>query len=356
MRRTTARDEALPPDVGSPVPAPQGGFPFGPVGGAGPGGTPPWGGPSQASAGSAGSAADPDPFPDAPFPPGAAAAAPAPAALPWASTDVPTDVPPLDDVLDGSADVAGTFRDVGQNVGRSTKKTKRKHGRKDRAARVSEGGTASGGAARDDTVHGDPTGEGGAPDRASRRRAARTGGGGARSLTVRARTVAAVLPRRRATGLFARGVTLWAAGGLALAVGIGVGAGADYLGSDAEASTDAATATVTEVTPEVCAAAQVAWSRAASAQVRMDVESPRSLRTGFVGARDALSMVDPPGAVITDWATVLTYVTAAADATQDVEDDEVEAAVADALAAHDTEEMTAASQRITDYLAADCTS
>lgn len=172
-------------------------------------------------------------------------------------------------------------------------------------------------------------------------------------LTARARSAATTLPRRPATGFFARRAALVAAAGVALVAGVGSGAGLDVIGRATGTSSDAATAVV--VSPQVCAAAQVAWSRAASAQVRMDVESPRSLRTGFVGARDALSVVDPPGAVITEWATVLTYVTTAADAAQGVENDEVEDAVAGALEELDTAAMTAASQRITDYLGSDCT-
>src|SRR5690606_18552075 len=162
-----------------------------------------------------------------------------------------------------------------------------------------------------------------------RRPATRRGGepaGGAavvQDVTTRARSAAISLPRRKATGLFARRPTLFVATGVALVAGVGAGArgdpirghaqarparapapGVDLIRGDAPASSDVATAAV--VSPEVCASAQVAWSRAASAQVQMDAESPKSLRTGFVGARDNLSKVDPPGAVITDWATVLT--------------------------------------------------
>ncbi|NOV95958.1 hypothetical protein [Isoptericola halotolerans] len=340
MRRRTADDDALPPDDGWPVPAPQGGFPFAPVGGGGAAPASPW--------------ESPPPFPGGP-PTGPAGhgdhgdhaepAEPAAGALPWASA-VPTDVPALDDVFGGSADSAASPE------GADARPTASGRGRRKGTKKRKSSGRRSAEPASPPSPS--PS------SRTSRRRkgddeVAVRESGTVRVLTDRARTaVTSAMRGRRATGLFARRATLFVAGGLALVAGVGAGAAADLLGRDAEASTDAATAAVVEVTPEVCAAAQVAWSRAASAQVRMDVESPRSLRTGFVGARDALSKVDPPGAVITDWATVLTYVTTAADATQDVEDDEVEDAVAGALAELDTDKMTAASQRITEYLGGDC--
>lgn len=344
MRRSTADDEALPPADGSSVTPGQPGFPFGPV--------------------AAGDAEDPAPW-EAP------AAPPAP---PWATAAVPTDVPALDDVLDGSADVTGAVRDKGRRPRKNKKQGRRKPRTASDAGPPSRGAAPGHGAAPDDGVppgHGALPDQGAVPDdavdaevppsrrsRSAQRPATRRGGGApsggdvVQGITTRARSAATSLPRRKATGLFARRTTLVVAAGAALAAGIGAGAGLDLIRGSAGAASDVATAAV--VSPEVCAAAQVAWSRAASAQVRMDAESPKSLRTGFVGARDNLSKVDPPAAVITDWATVLTYVTAAADAAQEAEDDEVAEAVAGALQQHDTEAMTAASQRITDYLGTDC--
>ncbi|PRZ09491.1 hypothetical protein BCE75_102204 [Isoptericola sp. CG 20/1183] len=356
MRRITANDEALPPADGSSVAPGQTGFPFGPV---------PTGGDDGAAAGDA--PADPgNPPPAAPW-----ATPPASPAPPWASAVVPTAAPALDDVLDGTADVAGTFRDTDRKPRKTkgardkSKRSSRRTSRTSRTSRETDSGAgddaplpaqlggAPGGAAPDA-----PPSRPSRTSRSSRRPATRRGGeppaGSAvvQDLTARARSAATALPRRKATGFFARRATLFVAGAAALLAGVGAGAAVDLVRGGAETSTDVATAAV--VSPEVCAAAQVAWSRAASAQVRMDAESPRSLRTGFVGARDYLSKVDPPAAVITDWATVLTYVTAAADAAQEAEDGEVGEAVAGALQEHDTAAMTAASQRITDYLGADC--
>ena len=359
MRRSRADDEALPPADGSSVAAGQAGFPFGPVAAGGVDEPAPWEAPTAVDGGL------PAPPWDAP------AAAPAP---PWASSAVPTDVPALDDVLDGTTDVAGTFRDKDHKTRRKKQSRRTSRSRKPSGADPVVGAApAATHAAPPDAPASDarlsgtpaPDAPDAAPDpapsrrsRSSRRPATRRGGepaGGAavvQDVTTRARSAAISLPRRKATGLFARRPTLFVATGVALVAGIGAAAGVDLIRGDAQGSSDVATAAV--VSPEVCASAQVAWSRAASAQVQMDAESPKSLRTGFVGARDNLSKVDPPGAVITDWATVLTYVTAAADAAQAAEDDEVEEAVAGALQEHDTEAMTAASQRITEYLGADC--
>jgi hypothetical protein len=87
----------------------------------------------------------------------------------------------------------------------------------------------------------------------------------------------------------------------------------------------------------------------------MSAEDPATLRSGFLGARDALADVQPPAAIASDWGTVTTYVDTVAEAVADVkDDDEVEAAVAGAVSGLDTTAMTAAAGRITTYLKADC--
>jgi hypothetical protein len=161
---------------------------------------------------------------------------------------------------------------------------------------------------------------------------------------------AAELARRRPDGVFARRSTLVAVAAVALVAGLGAGAGVDAL----SAGEPTATVTAASVSPAACSTAQVAWARAAAAQVRMDLAAPETLRTGFVGARTAMTGQTPPAPIAADWTLVQDYVTTMADAVADVEADAVETAVVAALATLDTDAMTASSQRITDYLGANC--
>ncbi len=256
---------------------------------------------------------------DVPAPDGVDAGQPGavgpPADLPWAPTAVATDVPPLDDVLTGAAAPSAA---ASPGDGASRRRRSRSAGVTGRAA----------GAGRD--------------------AAGRVAHGAA---GLRRRGVA--FARTRPSGRFARRSSLLVATALALVAGVGAGAGLDVVGGAGD-SAPAPTAALLTTEPETCATAQVAWSRAAAAQVQMDLESPRSLRTGFVTARDALTGLTPPAEVAADWSTVATYVTVVADAAEEAKNSEVEAAVAEAMSGLDTAAMTTASERVTTHLAADC--
>jgi hypothetical protein len=158
--------------------------------------------------------------------------------------------------------------------------------------------------------------------------------------------------RGRPQGVLARKRGLAAAAAAALVVGTGAGAALDALGSG-DAAPEAAVVPVTS--PQECAAAQVAWSRAAQAQVQMDVTDPASLRDGFARAQTALAAAPAPAAVAAQWQTVAEYVASVVAAGEGVEDGDLEAAVVGALEGLDTAAMTAASQQVTDHLATDCT-
>jgi hypothetical protein len=258
-------------------------------------------------------------------------AAPPPPA--WARTAVVSDVPALDDVLDGTVDVAGTSRDTSK-----PKKTRRpgKQQRPERSERPERPSRTS----RSER-----------PERSQPAVRELVGAGGRAVGTQGRRAVR--LARRRPTGVFSHRRTLVAAAVLALVAGVGAGAGVDAVrhGGEPTAAVTAAAAAA----PELCAAAQVAWARAAAAQARMDLEAPATLRSGFVGARDALTAQEPPGGVTAEWTVVTDYVTAVADAVADTGDGETEAAALTAIASLDTEAMTNASERITLYLGSDCT-
>jgi|GEM_PF-5689779 len=288
----------------------------------------PWAAPPEAD-----DAADaPEHAADAPDAPAPGAGLP-----PWAQTPVPTEAPSLDAVLDGSAPVAGTFRDANP----PTRNPFARGPRRPAVARGTGVSAARGGDARSIT---DRTRAG--------RDAVRRGASGAAGAVRSARSVAGTVRRRRTSGLFSRRSTLLGATGLSLVAGVGVAAALDAVTGPAEPVATDATAVV--AAPEVCAPAQVAWSRAAAAQVQMDVESPASLRKGFGTAREALAAVTPPDAVATEWATVSDYVSTMAEATAEAEDGQVEAAAAEALATLDTAAMTTASEQVTAYLADDC--
>ncbi|HWV77963.1 MAG TPA: hypothetical protein VN027_11705 [Isoptericola sp.] len=144
--------------------------------------------------------------------------------------------------------------------------------------------------------------------------------------------------------------SLAAAGAVALLLGLGVGVASGFVwqaGAPAEALLEAGP-------PDECPVVQAAWSRSASLQVGMTADDPATLRRGFVGARDALAEARPPAEVRDDWLTVATYVGEVADEIEAADEDEVATAVAEALAGLDTQAMTAASNRVTTFLKADC--
>ncbi|MDO8143368.1 hypothetical protein [Isoptericola sp. 178] len=254
-----------------------------------------------------------------------------PVAPPWASATVGTDVPALDDVLGGRSAAGPQSSSPGGEKG--TRRGKR--------------GGAGGRGKRDDAA---AQGSGG-----RRQRAADAGRDAADKVAHRAAGMSrrgVVLARSRPGGRFARRSSLLVVTAAALIAGVGAGAGFDAVSGPGGGSE--ANATLLTTAPETCAAAQVAWSRAAAAQVQMDLESPKSLRTGFVAARNALTGLTPPAEVAADWSTVATYVTVVADAAEEAEASDVEAAVAGAMAELDTAAMAAASERVTKHLASDC--
>jgi hypothetical protein len=152
-------------------------------------------------------------------------------------------------------------------------------------------------------------------------------------------------------GALARRSTAAATGIVALGLGVACGLGVDALrGPDAPEAEAPLPAT-----PEACAVAQVAWSRAASAQASMSQDEPATLREGYLGARDVMDGVEPPPAVADEWGTYVSYVDTVAASVADVTDDAAIAdAVGSALAGLDTAEVMAAAERITAYLQADC--
>jgi hypothetical protein len=275
-------------------------------------------------------------------------------ALPWAPTTVVTDVPASDDLFGGTGATPDERRTAGR-AGRRGGKADRRGGEADRRG---------GGVASDDRPAGifpgleagteDPPDAGGAR---SRRGAADVRALVRKVDTARVadagRQVERVVGkvRGRPRGLLARKRGLVAVAVAALVVGTGTGAALDAVvqGGQPEA------AVVPVTSPEACASAQVAWSRAAQAQVQMDVSDPGSVREGFSRAQTALAASEAPAAVAAQWGTVADSVAAVVAAGEGVEEDGLEEAVAGALAGLDTAAMMAASQQVTDYLATDCT-
>lgn len=133
-----------------------------------------------------------------------------------------------------------------------------------------------------------------------------------------------------------------------------------------DAATDAALAAEADaaaaegaaaVDTSFCAATEAAWAAANTAQVSMSVDHPRTLVTGFENARVALTSVEPPADVASDWKTVTTYVSTAAEAVSKADIDSPKAivkALDDAGKDLDTQAMTAASARVTAYLDTTC--
>jgi hypothetical protein len=126
------------------------------------------------------------------------------------------------------------------------------------------------------------------------------------------------------------------------------------------AEADAAAAEGAEapaVDTSFCAETEAAWAAANTAQVSMSVDHPRTLVTGFENARVALASVEPPADVAADWKTVTTYVSTAAEAVAKADIDSPKAivkALDDAGKNLDTQAMTAASARVTEYLDTTC--
>ncbi len=139
---------------------------------------------------------------------------------------------------------------------------------------------------------------------------------------------------------------------LALLAGVGAGAAASTLAAEPEQQVAAPTA-------QQCAAAQAAWTESAARQVAMAAEKPETLRTGFVGASQALAEVTPPAPIAKDWLAVKHYLDTVAAPLEGLDPSDaagITAAVATALAHLDTPATTAASARVTAYLKASCAS
>jgi hypothetical protein len=142
-----------------------------------------------------------------------------------------------------------------------------------------------------------------------------------------------------------------------------VGAGGDEVGegtgtdpaAEGGAGDDGAGAT-----PDpVCREAEVAWGAAAKAQVNLSVEHPEDLVAGFTTARDTLTGATPPAAVAADWAVVTTYLTMIADEVEVAGADdtgELSRAIDRVGRRIDTAALMQASQRVTEFFRAGCTS
>jgi hypothetical protein len=127
--------------------------------------------------------------------------------------------------------------------------------------------------------------------------------------------------------------------------------------AEADAAAAAAEGGEAAVDTSFCAEVESAWSAANTAQVSMSVDHPRTLVTGFENARTALKGVEPPADLAADWKVVTGYLSTAADAVAKADIDSPKAiveALDDAGKDLDTEAMTAASARITQYLDTTC--
>ncbi len=161
----------------------------------------------------------------------------------------------------------------------------------------------------------------------------------------------APLRRPVPAGALTRRSTVAATGVAALGLGVACGLGVDALRDPAAPEAEQ----VPPTTPEACAVAQVAWSRAASAQASMSQDEPATLREGYLDAREVVDGVEPPPALADDWGTYVHYVDTVAASVADAGDDAaITDAVGSALADLDTAEVMAAAERITAYLKAGC--
>jgi hypothetical protein len=162
-------------------------------------------------------------------------------------------------------------------------------------------------------------------------------------------------PARRRTGrgrlgvpaVLDRPLVLVATTAVAVIAGLGVGAVTGLIGSGQPAA----------ASPAQCASAQVAWTESASNQVQMSADDPATLRSGFLGARTALSEATPPPVIAADWKVVKDYVDTVAKAVEPLRTSDgaaISDAVGVALSHLDTAAATAASTRVTAYLKADC--
>ncbi|RPF23130.1 hypothetical protein [Myceligenerans xiligouense] len=135
---------------------------------------------------------------------------------------------------------------------------------------------------------------------------------------------------------------------VAVALGLGVGWATSFFDSGENLA----------ATPQQCAAAQTAWTKAANAQTGISEDEPASVRSGFIEARDAMAAVDdvPPG-IADDWESAHGFYTTVADALEAKKAGDAEGIAEAAQIAStkvDTDDMIATSKRITRYVNANC--
>ncbi|MBO0609590.1 hypothetical protein [Myceligenerans salitolerans] len=136
---------------------------------------------------------------------------------------------------------------------------------------------------------------------------------------------------------------------VAVVLGLGAGWATNYFGSGKN---------LAAATPQQCAAAQTAWTKAANAQTGISESEPASVRSGFIEARDAMASVDDvPAGIAEDWEAAHAFYTTVADALEAEKAGDAEGIAEAAQVAStkvDTDDMIATSKRITRYVNADC--
>ncbi|GAB2450405.1 hypothetical protein GCM10007967_00580 [Xylanimonas ulmi] len=106
-----------------------------------------------------------------------------------------------------------------------------------------------------------------------------------------------------------------------------------------------------------CPALQATWNQANQALVNLSADHPRALVNSFRVAADAMSGVEVPDAIADSWATMSRYLDRVNAALEDVDAsdaDAVSAAMSRTVSAEDTQEATAAGERITDFFKSGC--
>lgn len=135
---------------------------------------------------------------------------------------------------------------------------------------------------------------------------------------------------------------------VAVVLGLGVGWTTNYFSSGQN---------LAAATPQQCAAAQTAWTKAANAQTGISEDDPASVRSGFIEARDAMATANVPPAITEDWEAAHTFYATVADALEEQKAGDAEGIAEAAQTAStkvDTEDMIATSKRITRYVNAGC--
>ncbi|GAB4084666.1 hypothetical protein GCM10028784_12960 [Myceligenerans cantabricum] len=134
---------------------------------------------------------------------------------------------------------------------------------------------------------------------------------------------------------------------VAVGLGLGVGWASNLLGGGQTVA----------ATPQQCAAAQTAWTKAANAQTGISEEEPASVRTGFIDARNAMTAVDVPDGIAEDWENAHAFYTTVADALEEKKAGDTQGiaeAAEIASAKVDTDDMIETSKRITRFVNEQC--